>query len=301
MSITADIKNEIAKREITEDCCNSAFLSALIHTAGSLVFEGNNKVAIEIYAPCFKAEYAEGLYGVSITDKAPTGRTVARVSGERVTELLSDLGILVRTEDGVMSIIKGIDKHLIHGGCCKASYVRGAFLGAGALSIVKKGGYHLQFTNRQEEFCNDFADLLSQISIPSKVIMHGDKHFVYIKDSQSMSDVLALIGADKAVLKLNNNLVEREVSRSVNRENNCFLANLDKTVAVSFEQCRAIERLKADGLLDELGNDYVKLSETRVDNPNMTYQELSENLGISKSAVKYKLDKIVELERRIRK
>jgi len=295
MSLTLDIKAEIVGNEITEDCCNAAFLSALIRTAGSLIFEGSNRVSVEIATHTPKIEYAQGLYGISIKVKTVGGKSVSKISGKRMEELLNDVSILVRIEDGTRAIIHGIDKHLIQSDCCKASYAKGAFLGSGTLSIVKKGGYHLQFANSKEKFCKDLADMFLSVGIHSKVIPHGEKHLVYIKDAQYISDLLALIGANNAVLKLNNKMVDREVGKNINRQTNWLLANLDKTVTVSFKQCQAIEKLKKDGALDNLGEDYVELARVRLNNPDMTYQELSEKLGISKSAVKYKLDKLCKL------
>ena len=297
MSITLDIKKEISQREIAEDCCNAAFLSALIKTAGSLVIEGNKRLSIELVSSKVKTDYIEELYGLTVqqADK------IIKISGVRTEELLGDLGILTRGADGTKNLANGIDKHLIQGDCCKALYIRGAFLGAGSLSIIKKGGYHLQFANSSLEFCNNLVDMLTLVGISSKVIAHADQYLVYIKDSQSISDLLAIVGADKGVLKLNNNIVEREFGCLLNRQTNCILANIDKTVTASVMQCKAIQKLSDDGRLAQLSEDYITLANLRLAQPSMTYQELSENLRISKSSVKYKLDKLVQLGTRIMK
>ena len=53
-------------------------------------------------------------------------------------------------------------------------------------------------------------------------------------------DALALVGANKAVLNLQNEAAIRELRNNVNRQNNCLNANLNKTVNASVKQLNAI-------------------------------------------------------------
>jgi len=297
MSITASTKKEILTKRLPDECCYLAFLSAVVHSAGSLVNVGGGGLAAEIPGhdglKDIIAPYVSRLYEVSVAERKVSGKSILRLSGDRIRELLSDLGIL--SAMGTLNIAGGIDKYVVMTECCISAYAKGAFLGTGSLSIIKKGGYHLQFRVTKRDLATDLAHLLAQVGILSRIIEREGGYLVYIKDSQNISDALALIGAERTVLHLHNNIIEREVSRACNRDNNCEMANLTKTISKSVVQCDAISKLTESGVIETQSDDVQALARLRVDNPESSYGELASLANMSKSAVKYKLDKLVRM------
>ena len=294
MNQTTLIKQEIIAAPLDDDCCKAAYLSALMRSCGSIGI--SNKQLFAQVAAAYEAvkpikEYLIRLYDIRLIDN---GRSEVLLVGQRADELLKDIGIITIV-DGMTTLVDGIDKHLTISDCCLSAYVRGVFLGTGGFSIIKKGGYHLQFMLRSQLHAINLIDILRRKNIVAKMTDHQEQSLVYIKGADIIADTLALIGAQRAVLNLFNNVVAREVSRSINRDNNCLYANMDKTIAASVERCRAIGELTQRGLISDMGDDYIKLARIRTDNPNMTYSELAVRLNISKSQVKYKLDKLVKM------
>ena len=118
----------------------------------------------------------------------------------------------------------------------KKAYIRGNFLGAGSINEPNKT-YHLEIIFRTEELANITLTLINQYSINAKIL---DKT-VYFKDGEEISNFLALIGANSAVLKFEEARVIREMKNNVNRIVNCETANMNKTIKASVKQLEDIK------------------------------------------------------------
>ncbi|MFR6641735.1 MAG: DNA-binding protein WhiA [Christensenellales bacterium] len=151
------------------DCCKRAFLSALVHTGGSLVFaRGGMKIVISAGAKGIKnkvEKYAlEMLDGVTVS--GTDGETV--IGGSGLTAALYALGIFRKSDEGETKVEEGIPHAIVAERCCGVNYLRGAFLGAGSLYIGK--GYHLEFAVESKALAEDLRALLDRYGIAAKII-----------------------------------------------------------------------------------------------------------------------------------
>lgn len=288
-SISTIAKEEIISLTTDGDCCLTAMLSAIIHTAGAITFN-HDGIGVLVSSGCASTRKIFRALIKRLYDCVPTisGREM-RVGGDRVFGMLCDLGIITYADDG-MSAVPGINDFLIMNKCCKTAYLKGVFLGAGSLSIPKQG-YHLEIAVSNEVLAGDIVALIEEHDIECGIVRRKDKYVVYVKGADMISDTLALMGANRAVLQLNDILASRQVKQQTNRRYNCDLANLDKTVDVSMRQTEAINKLKGK-LKDEKLRE---MAEVRLSFPVASYNELATKLNISKSAVKYRLKKLIEL------
>ena len=285
-------KNEILRNDFEYDCCRLAFLSAVVHTAGSVFFSTDGlRIEILCESELLKDKVCElfaEFYGVvpSLSGKHIT------VLGDNVTEILYDLMIfgVIGEETAVVS---GIADTLVEEEHCKASYIKGAFLGSGSVSL--KTGYHLEFTLSSVDMANDLSAILNYFGINSKIITHNGKYVVYVKDNVSVSDCLALMGANSAVLALNNEVVLRDIRKQSNRVNNCDYANINKTVNASVKQISDIRIIEKKLGLSSLNPKLREMAIARTDNPDATFADLASILKIPKSTVKNRLNKLIEI------
>jgi DNA-binding protein WhiA len=285
-------KNEILRNDFEYDCCRLAFLSAVVHTAGSVFFSTDGlRIEILCESELLKDKVCElfaEFYGVvpSLSGKHIT------VLGDNVTEILYDLMIfgVIGEETAVVS---GIADTLVEEEHCKASYIKGAFLGSGSVSL--KTGYHLEFTLSSADMANDLSAILNYFGINSKIITHNGKYVVYVKDNVSVSDCLALMGANSAVLALNNEVVLRDIRKQSNRVNNCDYANINKTVNASVKQISDIRIIEKKLGLSSLNPKLREMAIARTDNPDATFADLASILKIPKSTVKNRLNKLIEI------
>lgn len=286
-------KNEILRNDLKLDCCKLSFLSAVVHTAGSVFFSTEGlRIEILCESDALKERVCEifaEFYGVIPT---LSGTKHLLLSGAGVTEILYDLMIfgLIGEETAVVS---GIADTLVEEEHCKTSYIKGAFLGSGSVSL--KTGYHLEFTLSSADMANDLSAILNYFGINSKIITHNGKYVVYVKDNSSVSDCLALMGATGAVLELNNEVVLRDIRKQSNRINNCDYANINKTVNASVRQVSDIRLLEKKLGLTSLNPKLREMAIARVDNPDATFADLAALLSIPKSTVKNRLNKLSEI------
>lgn len=292
-----------AKNEIVGlgcgDCCKRAFLSALVHTGGSLVFaRGGMKIVISAGAKGIKnkvEKYAlEMLDGVTVS--GTDGETI--IGGSGLTAALYALGIFRKSEEGETKVEEGIPHAIVAERCCGVNYLRGAFLGAGSLYIGK--GYHLEFAVESKALAEDLRTLLDRYGIAAKITDRKEKSVVYIKDSEGVSDCLALMGASDAVLGLNSEAATRQFRQYMNRQNNCDLANISKTVNAAVRQCEDIELIDRKIGLAGIGEKLEVVARARLNAREASFSALAESLGLSKSTLKNRLAKIGEIAAGIR-
>lgn len=185
--------------------------------------------------------------------------------------------------------------------------LRGFFLGAGAVSL--KSGYHLEFAFLDPLVAAECVNLLfgAEISeaepdtpqasagLPVKSIKRKGKTVVYLKDSAAVSDLLAYMGAHKAVLELYGLSASRDANRTTNRRLNCDMANIDKTVRAGTKQAELIGRLEESGALKNLDDKLRETAALRLSHPEASLSDLAELTFLTKSGIRNRLRKLCEL------
>lgn len=174
--------------------------------------------------------------------------------------------------------------------------IRGTYLGAGSINNPEKK-YHLEIGIAQKEDAERLIQYLKLFGIKSNLIEKGNQYSIYIKDGEEISKFLALLGANKSVLKFEEIRVQREMNNKINRIVNCETANLNKTINASIEQVEAIRKLKKSGNFERLDEPLKEIAELRLENPNASLIELGKMLKkpVGKSGVNYRLKKIMEI------
>ena len=129
----------------------------------------------------------------------------------------------------------------------------------------------------------------------------GFEYTIYLKDGEEISKTLALLGANKSVLKFEEIRVKREMNNKVNRLVNCETANMNKTMNASIEQIEIIRKLKQNGKFEKLEEPLKEIAELRLQNPSASLIELGKMLKtpIGKSGVNYRLKKVMEIGKKI--
>ena len=170
--------------------------------------------------------------------------------------------------------------------------VRGSFLGSGSINNPEKE-YHLEIDLSNKKNLEYLQEILQELDIKVKTFQTA----IYIKEGEEISKFLALIGANKAVMKFEDIRIQKEMRAKVNRLVNCETANLTKTINASIEQISAIKKLQETGKFKKLDDNLKEIAILRLENPDISLVELGKLLKepIGKSGVNYRLKKIIEL------
>lgn len=171
-----------------------------------------------------------------------------------------------------------------------------AFLLKGSMNDPYRG-YNLEINLSDKNEVDLIEKLMKDFNIEPKINKRNENYSVYIKDSDKISDFLALIGANKSLFDLENVRVIKSIRNDINRQNNFDKANIDRTIKASLRQVEAINKLKRDKLFDDLSDDLKDLADLRVEYPYVSIEELGKmaNPSLSKAKVNYRLQKFIKL------
>lgn len=174
--------------------------------------------------------------------------------------------------------------------------IRGAYLGSGSINNPERK-YHLEIGIARKNNAEKIVEYLKNYDIKSNIIEKKSEYAIYLKDGEEISKLLALLGANKSVIRFEEIRVQREMNNKINRIVNCETANLNKTINASIEQIEAIKKLKKNNEFEKLDDSLKKIAELRLLNPNASLVELGKLLDepVGKSGVNYRLKKIMEI------
>lgn len=177
--------------------------------------------------------------------------------------------------------------------------LRGTFLGAGSVNNPESK-YHLEIILSTETNMETIIEILNHFEIEAKRLERKNGYSVYIKDGEQISNFLALIGATNSMLKFEEIRVVKDMRNNINRKVNYETANLNKTVNAAVKQINAIKELKKNGKYKTLPDSLKELAELRLENPDLSLQELGKLLStpVGKSGVNHRLNKIMELAKK---
>lgn len=178
---------------------------------------------------------------------------------------------------------------------CRSSFLRGVFLSAGTITDPEKG-YHLEISLTDVLFADSLEGFLTALGFEPKRTVRKNENVLYFKDSESIENFLAYIGANSAAFTIMNKKIERELRSGANRIANGEIANLTKTVNAASDQIAAIKQLIADKRIDTLPEELRQTAYLRLENSSLTLSELAalHEPPITKSGVNHRLKKIME-------
>ena len=309
MTFSFEIKRELIETPVESPECALAELSGIIHAGGELGIASigyyieivSDNGLIKLRAD----KLLKKLYGVTGELRNYEGglknqRCVLRVTGEIALRILEDCGLMRIGEGNLIELVHGIDPYLVSERETIISYIRGVFLAAGTISVPagqgNSKGYHLGITLSNAGFSSDLQHLLAQCDILARGIENKGGFTVYLKERGAISDMLALMGASRAVLKLNQTIIERQVRNTVNRQTNFTGANLNRSASAAAAQLDAIKKIEEKAGLDTLPENLRQLAEIRLKYPEYSMAELMEHLpNLTKSGINHRFERIIKI------
>ena len=156
---------------------------------------------------------------------------------------------------------------------CFSSLLRGCFISAGRISGPFTG-LNLEFSMTGDASADFMASNLAEHGIELKRTVRRNERLLYCKKAETVSDALNYMGAFNAYFKLEDALIYREFIKNTNRRTNCDTSNINKTVTASGLQVAAIQAIAEAGMLDALPNGIRETARIRLENPEVTLEEL---------------------------
>lgn len=293
-----------AKSELASVIPNSrgdalAELSAIVHTAGTLRLK---RGGVEAFLYTDNPDMPSLVGALALTLMLPP----PRISRGKHTEIafpdgadfLSALGIM-EAGGGALAIVPGIAPELVRRDSAKKCYTRGAFLGGGYISLGRNN--HMEIAFGGAELRDGVAELLDGAVGGIGRGTRGEKHTLYLKSKEKISDALVYIGAPKAALAVQEEMVNSYMGRLAAAAQNCDVANIDRAVEAAVRQIEDIEYIDRRVGLESLDEKLATTAHLRASAPEMSMGELAEVLGVSKSCVSHRLARLTALAASLKK
>lgn len=183
-----------------------------------------------------------------------------------------------------------------------SAFIAGVFFICGSVSDPYKE-YHLEFTVPSEKLYENLNEILMDIDIELGKIIRKGTMVAYVKNSENIEDILTFMGARQGTIDLMNIKIYKDVRNKANRIANCDSANIDKVIATAMRQIDDINYIISQDGFENLSDDLREVSEIRLENPEISLQEIGEMLKkpISRSGVARRFQKISKIAEEMRK
>ena len=277
MITSEDVREELATIAPQRECDRRAELSALFHSAGSLHLRGAGDWALHLdlgsgaaARRAFTLLRESGIRSEIRTYRRRAFDTATRyqlhVAGDAdALRVLTAAGVVDRRH----APLERPPRRVVARSCCRAAYLRGAFLGAGSLSLGRSP--HIELRTASEESAALLARLARAEGVELATAERASHSAAYAKSWEAIESLLATMGAAETVLALEERAVVADTRGRANRLANADHANLVRTSRSARRQLEALARLDLDALPDPLR----EAAELRLRHPTASLRELA--------------------------
>ena len=277
MSLSDDLRNELAAIAPVRRCCRAAELSALFHAAGAWHLRGRGELAVHLdLATSAVARRAFALlrdlgvpseirtYPRRAFDRATRYQLHVRVDS-RARDVLREAGVVSRAG----APLERPPKRVVGRSCCRGAYLRGALLGGGSLSGPRSS--HLELRASGLAGARFVAEVAANEQIPLGVRDRRAHALAYARATDAVADLLAAAGASETALRLDEHAVVAATRARANRLANADGANLARTARAAHAQLDAIRAVDVAALPTRLQ----EIAELRVRHPSLPLSDLA--------------------------
>ncbi|MDO5089843.1 MAG: DNA-binding protein WhiA [Leptotrichiaceae bacterium] len=293
MSFSAALKRELFNKEIKEKTEIYAelfgiFISKNIITERGIYFSTENvSLAKRVYFNLKSVVKMDIYLKYSISNRLGThkiyevGIIVTEKNKKEYTELLKKLFLYKnfsneKTEDELAGIIRGF------------------FISCGYIKSPEKG-YALDFFIDTEDSATFLYYLFKQMG---KKVFQTDKKsksLVYLRNSEDILDIIFLIGGITSFFEFEEVTINKEIRNKINRNMNWEIANEAKKLSTSEKQINMIKYIDREMGLSELSDILRETAETRLENEELSLQELADLMEVSKSGIRNRFRRLEEV------
>lgn len=309
MSFSTNIKNEIVRYTYSLEE-KVSLLSALIKINGTLNMSNKNFV-VDIRTENAKTAkliflIIQELYKIDcrllVAKKNKLNKNnvyIAQIRNKGL-DILSDLEIYKDGNLDALPTSKTLKKENE-----KKAYLAGCFLASGSINDPSSKNYHLEFSVNSKSHAEFVQKLMFKFNLNAKTILRRNRHVVYLKKSEEISDFLRIINSQIGVLEFEEERINKDYWNSNNRLNICEISNEVKALNSAKEQIDSINKIfdaNKEYLLDSKDKQIIQI---RLDNPEANLQEIADiytqkfNKSLSKSGVNHRIRKIKQIANEI--
>ncbi|MBE5804198.1 MAG: DNA-binding protein WhiA [Clostridiales bacterium] len=313
MSFSSTAKDELIRLPLGKSCCILSELSALTQTSGSLALRGLGRVQVTYRVE--NTALARRIFMLLRTQLNITAKLHfvqhSRLGGRRSCvltlgdqdsqTLLIALHMMERDEEGHISFKRTAPRHPMTRQCCRRAFLRGAFLGCGSMTNPEKS-YHFEWVAEDQSLRQTLAKLLDKSGLPVHEHVRKGQNVMYLKGAQQIADMLALMGANQAVLEMENIRITKQMRAGANRASNCDEHNSERMLNAADEQIEAIKLISIQRGLFTLPPGLQEIARLRLEHTSLSLNDLGQLMDppVGKSGVNHRMRRLMDIAKEIR-
>lgn len=287
MSFSAEVKRELCAKPPGRLCCAAAELYGAFLFAHTWTATQLRVVTTHPDVPRRLQELLVKHFGFTFDEPAVSGRTQYTMKdGVKLDAVFKTFG-LERSP--------GLSIHLNHavleGDCCSGAFCRGVFLTGGSMTDPEKK-YHIELVTPHRHLTRELLPILHNHGFEPKLTNRGGVYALVFQSSEAIEDFLTFMGAPLSSLALMQVKQLKDVRNQVNRHVNCDTGNMERTLNAAARQVERFEQVHISPDWDTLSPPLQAAALVRIENPDASLTELSEILGIGRSALNHRLRKL---------
>ena len=296
LSFSGSAKAEICRNVPVKRCCALAQCFGILlfcnsfHTDGIKIVTESREFAY-ILPKLLKKAF--NLSFDSYPSLASPGKLMFQIwEEEKISHIMESFGFGPKD-----TLALHVNLPIVEEECCKAAFLRGAFLAGGSVTDPVKG-YHMEFATTHQSVARETDALIREVmSFAPKLAARSGSQVLYLKQSEQICDFLTYLGAPVAAMGIMEARLEKELNNKVNRRCNCDDANTSKVVEAAQEQLAAIRILKEAGMMEKLPAKMKQAADARENNPSASLSELAAMMDppITKPAMNNRMKKLLQL------
>lgn len=296
ISFSGNAKAEVCRSFPQKRCCALAQCFGILLFCNSFSESGiriitESRDFAQILPRLFKKAFGIGF------DVLPEAETAGKltfqiIQPEKIREVMTAYGF-----DPSDTVSLHINLAVVEEDCCKAAFLKGAFLAGGSVTDPGKA-YHLELATTHHSVAREGYTLINEVlGFDPKTAQRGGGQVLYFKNSEQIADCLTYFGAPLAAMGIMEARLEKDLNNKVNRRCNCDEANTSKVVEAAQEQLAAIRILRRRGAVSSLPPKLKQAVEAREMNPEASLTELAAMMEppITKPAMNHRLKKLVQM------
>lgn len=294
MSFSSDTKAELCRLPIQKHCCALAeaygiLLYCNMFTADEIRIVTSSLLFAERLPKLFKRAFNVGFDSVPTADIIGK-QTFSITNKEHIRQVFAAYGYEAK---GILA--HHVNLGVLEENCCKASFLRGAFLAGGSITDPSKS-YHLELVTDHFNVSRETFSILLELGFSPKDASRGGNYVIYFKQSEAIEDFFTLIGATVSAMDIMSAKIEKDMRNAVNRRVNCDSANADKIVLAAQDQLEAIRRIERTSGLDDLPDKLREAALLRIANPDASLTDLAALAipPVTKSCISHRLRRLTE-------
>jgi DNA-binding protein WhiA len=303
VSLSEELREELAAITPRRGCDRLAELSGLAHVAGTLHLRGQGAIALHLdLASSGAARRAFNLLReLGLRSEV---RTYRRRAFDRATRYQLHLEgdpptLAVLREAGIVDArLRPLERppgRVVGRSCCRGAYLRGALLGAGSLSGPRRP--HLEIRTATYAGAEHLRAVAAAEGVTLRVQERERHASAYAKSLDAIEGLLAVAGATDLVLALEERSVVAATRAQANRLANADHANLVRTSRAAQLQLEAARRLRAERRLERLPARLREAAELRLRHPTLPLADLARRADppATKASMHRRLRRLCEL------